>query len=264
VNKVAQERTPVATARLYTGVEPEPRSWMPFVLRRWAKNLFSARLKYPSSFNWDDKGVVPDPGDQGQVQACISYAGCLAASVTFRLKTGKAVSLAPRVMHFCTLGLGQGVGSNSVEFEEKSVASGLPVSADGGTATEASTMASQSQCAGFGSLPRLKVTGVRRFDTEEAVKYELSTAGPVVAYITLFDDFWNAYQPGTTYHAPPHASSSATHAVCLIGYDDARQCWIGVNSRGTSWGAKGRFLLKYGECNLLGKYKPVYSLTIQA
>jgi C1A family cysteine protease len=79
----------------------------------------------------------------------------------------------------------------------------------------------------------------------------------------LFDDFWRRYVGGTVYRAPSGATSDVSHAVCLIGYDDNRQCWIGVNSRGTGWGTNGRFLLQYGQCDVLAQGAAADALVIQ-
>ncbi|MBS0175932.1 MAG: C1 family peptidase [Nitrospira sp.] len=253
----------------FTGVQDEPklqlRQPLQSKLGKWMRNLFrfTFSAKPPSSFNWDDKAVVPPPGDQGQLAACISYAACLAAATSYRLKTGKAISTAPRVMHLCTMGLAPQLGTNSFKFENKAVADGLPYAVDGVMSSQAAVMINQAQCALFTGAGRLKVSAVRRFETADEVKSELSSTGPVIVHMKLFDDFWRSYAPGTIYKAPLGASSNVSHAVCLIGYDDDRQCWIGVNSRGVDWGANGRFLLHYEQCDVMAPGAAAYALSIQ-
>lgn len=253
----------------FTGVRDEPasRRIQPRLTRlsKWMRILFSftSAAKAPSSFNWDDKGVVPVPGDQGTLAACISYAACLAASTSYRLKTGSTLPAAPRVMHICTMGLASDLGTNSYDFGDKAIAQGLPYTTNAAAGSQASSMSDKAQCSLFSSTPRLKVASLRRFDTADEVKVELSSTGPVVAHMKLFDDFWRSYAPGTIYRSPAGATSNVTHAVCLIGYDDSRQCWIGVNSRGPGWGSNGRFLLQYGQCDVMAKGAAAYAVSIQ-
>jgi C1A family cysteine protease len=230
------------------------------------RSLFSfmSAAKAPSGFNWDDKVVVAAPGDQGMLAACISYAACLAASTSYRLKTGKAISVAPRVMHICTMGIAPDMGTNSFDFEDKALAEGLPFTTSASAGSQAATLSDSAQCGLFSATPRLKVEAVRRFETADEVKAELSSTGPVVVHMKLFDDFWRSYAPGAIYRAPAGSASNVTHAVCLIGYDDSRQCWIGVNSRGAGWGANGRFFLRYGECDVMAPGAAAYALRIQA
>jgi C1A family cysteine protease len=252
----------------FTGVLDEPKApseqTMLIAFGKWMRSLYRSAInvKPPSSFTWDDKGVVPPPGDQGQLAACISYAVCLGGAISYRLKTGKSISLAPRVMHLCTMGLAPEMGTNSFDFEDKVLAAGLP-SPSSAAAGQAAAMSSKSECSVFDSVTRLNVSSVRRFQTAEEVKTELSSVGPVVVHMKLFNDFWQHYVGGTVYKAPAGATSNVSHAVCLIGYDDNKQCWIGVNSRGTSWGTNGRFLLQYGQCDVMVQGAAAYALTIQ-
>jgi C1A family cysteine protease len=252
----------------FTGVRDEPaspRARSPLVrLSKWMRSLFSftSTAKAPSSFNWDDRGVVPVPGDQGALAACISYAACFAASTSYQLKTGKALAAAPRVMHLCTMGFDPDMGTNSYDLEDAAVAHGLPFTTSASAGGQASTMTAKAQCGLFSATPRLKVTSVKRFETADEVKAELSSSGPVVVHMKLYDDFWRSYVPGSIYRSPPGATTTKAHAVCLIGYDDGRQCWIGVNSRGPGWGSNGRFLLQYGQCDVMTSGAPAYALSI--
>jgi hypothetical protein len=40
------------------------------------------------------------------------------------------------------------------------------------------------------------------------------------------------------------------HAVEIVGYSDADQCWICKNSWGTRWGENGFFRIGYGQCRI--------------
>lgn len=73
------------------------------------------------------------------------------------------------------------------------------------------------------------------------------TAGPVVAAMAVFEDFFS-YGSGIYRHVS--GNLSGYHAICLVGYDDAQACWIAKNSWGTNWGDRGFFRIRYGECGL--------------
>lgn len=252
--------------RLFTGVLNEPR-YLPkksslLSLKNWLSGLFGVKSKPPSSFNWDTRKVVPTPGDQQETMACVCYANCLAAATICLIRTGKAVSLAPRVMHLCTMGLPLTTGTNSYQLADSAVASGLPYVPDTTDEKRAATLISGAGCSYFDSAPRVKVTGITRFGSADEVKLELSSTGPVVVHMDWYTDFGH-YAPDSIYSAPVGLKPVTEHAVCLIGYDDARKCWIGVNSLGPSWGTNGRFLLKYDECGVMARGAAAYALRIQ-
>jgi C1A family cysteine protease len=69
--------------------------------------------------------------------------------------------------------------------------------------------------------------------------------GPVVAGLQVYADFM-AYRSGVYQHVT--GDFAGWHAVAVVGYDDAEQCWIAKNSWGTGWGEKGFFRIRYGEC----------------
>ncbi len=43
----------------------------------------------------------------------------------------------------------------------------------------------------------------------------------------------------------PQASPIVTHALAIVGWDDAKQSWLVKNSRGTSWGTGGYMWVRY-------------------
>lgn len=253
-------------ARRYTGVEPEPRrpakNWLSGVftlVAKQAKSLFTPALSYPRAFNWDGRASMLVPGAQGKVTACVSYAGCMAAAIRYECQTGKALRFAPRVFHFCTLKLDWNQGTNSYDFGTRAVASGLPYAPSDEMAKESEQLSSKGGCDPFENWPRLQVIELAEFETLEAIKHEISSNGPVVAHIALHDGFLSGYAPGTVYRPPAGSLRIGEHAICLIGYDDDKGYWIGINSSGPRWGTNGRFLLQYGACDLLGRDMPVYA-----
>ena len=111
-----------------------------------------------------------------------------------------------------------------------------------------------SPCAGWES----RTTAIEGWSVTfsvAAMKEALAKGGPIVARLTLYEDF-RSYSGGIYQHT--HGKSSGRHAVTLVGYDDAGGYWIGKNSWGTDWGEDkdgkpnggGWFRISYGEAGI--------------
>jgi C1A family cysteine protease len=75
------------------------------------------------------------------------------------------------------------------------------------------------------------------------MKTILVTQGPLSTYIRMNGSF-----DGDIYRCVD--DSPITHAVVLVGYDDAGGYWIAKNSWGSTWNGDGYFKVGYGECNI--------------
>lgn len=80
-----------------------------------------------------------------------------------------------------------------------------------------------------------------------AIKEHISTHGAVSACFVVYQDFFS-YLTGVYHHVSGGVAGG--HCVSLVGYDDARGCWIAKNSWSTGWGDAGYFLIGYGECGI--------------
>lgn len=67
-----------------------------------------------------------------------------------------------------------------------------------------------------------------------AIKAHIWTRGAVSACLVIYQDFFS-YRTGIYRHVT--GSQAGGHCVSLIGYDDARRCWIGKEQLGPSPGA---------------------------
>lgn len=92
-----------------------------------------------------------------------------------------------------------------------------------------------------------QLTGWRTLGTAASIKSHLATVGPVVACFTVYEDFY--YYASGVYRQVT-GELVGGHCVCIIGYDDARRCWIAKNSWGTWWGEDGFFRIRYGQCGI--------------
>jgi C1A family cysteine protease len=92
-----------------------------------------------------------------------------------------------------------------------------------------------------------KITSWTQFTNPEQMKEWLSSQGALAACFTVYNDFF-AYRSGVYRHVT--GEQAGGHCVCVVGYDDAAQCWICKNSWNTTWGDQGFFRIAYGECGI--------------
>ena len=93
---------------------------------------------------------------------------------------------------------------------------------------------------GYGSI---------RNPDREYLKQMIVNFGPVVAEMTVYDDF-KRYSYGVYEHPGDEPTSDINHQVVIVGYDDSQQCWICKNSWGITWGEEGWFRIAYGDCQI--------------
>ena len=83
-------------------------------------------------------------------------------------------------------------------------------------------------------------------ESATAMKRHLATVGPLAACFTVYEDFAYYYTGGVyRYHEKTSGEYVSGHCVCIVGYDDAKKCWIAKNSWGKGWGEKGYGWLPY-------------------
>ncbi len=107
----------------------------------------------------------------------------------------------------------------------------------------------------------VKIPGWGFITLEEAITDNIKNAvyrHPVSAVYMVYEDFFY-YQGGIYEHI--WGDIIAGHAILIVGWNDAEQCWICKNSWGTEWGETkdftpctpeagdgGYFRIKWGEC----------------
>lgn len=96
-----------------------------------------------------------------------------------------------------------------------------------------------------------RYSGFTRKTSVSAMKTYLSTVGPMVACFTVYEDFYYFYTGGIyRYRAKTAGDMVGGHCIAIVGYDDAKKCWIAKNSWGTDWGESGYFRIGYGSAGI--------------
>ena len=92
-----------------------------------------------------------------------------------------------------------------------------------------------------------KISVYQRITTLNDMKSCLASGNPFVFGFTVYTSFESAAVAKTGIVPMPAKSEKVLggHAVCAVGYDDAKQWFIVRNSWGTSWGDKGYFYIPY-------------------
>lgn len=70
--------------------------------------------------------------------------------------------------------------------------------------------------------------------------------GPVSVGMDVYDDFFS-YTGGVYEHVT--GALAGGHAIIIVGWEDANECWIVKNSWG-NWGEGGYFRIKWRDCNI--------------
>jgi hypothetical protein len=221
-------------------------------------DLEAAVEPVPSHIDWSQQGFVSQARDQADSGSCVSHAACAAAEARRLVANLAPVTLAPRSLHLCLIGLDFQQAASRARLLETVQTKGLPV--DSGSD---SLMFERAHCPADGQIARLPLTQFFDFPDSISAKRELASNGPIVAHMMAHEDFFRQYV-GTfdVYRADPLSSSLGKHAVCIVGYDNFSACWIGLNSLGQQWGNQGLFRIAYDDAAsaLLTGAHPAYSL----
>jgi C1A family cysteine protease len=94
---------------------------------------------------------------------------------------------------------------------------------------------------------KVQITGWTNISDVQQMKSWIANKGPIVACMEIFQDIYS-YSTGV-YHQVSE-QSMGWHCMCIVGYDDEKQCWIAKNCWGPGWGEGGFINFGYGECNI--------------
>jgi len=216
----------------------------------------SNQISLPTTFTWlnkDNNNWLTSIKDQGQFGTCVSFASIGALETQLRIKNNRSsLTLDYSELHLFSMG---GDFQNGWSYWKPDGSGSLQRLKDFGTVNE-------NECT-YSNVPNhitticqnavKKRTWSHYYYYDGNVSNEINLIkqnilnGPILVYMKVYVDFYY-YKTGVYQHV--FGDPSGYHAILLIGYDDAKQCYIARNSWSTGWGENGYFNIKYGQCEM--------------
>lgn len=195
--------------------------------------------------NHDKRHWLTEVKDQGLCGSCVAFAVCAMLETRVRIQRRDPtyqIDLSEADLFFC--------GQNNPNSCEDGWAPNAALSRcrETGVGFESDFPYKDEQQSCVQVPTRLPVLAYSQLKTVVDVKSAIAFRGPVIAGMTVYEDF-GFYGQGV--YRPTSPVSVGLHAVCIVGYDDGKGCWIIKNSWGAGFGEKGFARIGYGTCGIL-------------
>ncbi len=199
----------------------------------------------PPAVDWRNKSGnwVTGIKDQNSCGSCVSFGTVSTIESRMRIAQNNAnlaIDLSEAHLFYCGCGNCCGTGWNFVPALDFCKNTGV------GLETSFPYTPGNQPCRA-GVTPYVKITSYAAVLAVADRKNVLSTKGPMVAGMAVYQDFFS-YRSGVYRHAT--GNLAGYHCVSVIGYDDTQSCWICKNSWGAGWGDQGFFRIGYGEAGI--------------
>ena len=216
----------------------------------------AAPVPLPAAIDWrkvGGKSYVSPARDQGGCGSCVAFATTAAVESHQRIETNQpadAIDLAEASLFF--------VANRQCNAGDPNYGWWVPNSLDSlvteGTCFEDNYPyrdVNQTAQIPNGTIRTLKIRGYDSTTSAAQMKRWLVDTGPLVTDFTVYNDFFSFFNSGTGVYTHVTGAVAGGHAVCVIGYDDARKAWICKNSWGTNAAhPDGCFLIAYGQVGI--------------
>lgn len=177
--------------------------------------------------------------NQGSCGSCYSF-GASASYEGFKLKSGQTFDLSEQDFMMTAKAIGPHGGCSGWYLDTS-----MNLLKDRGVANESACpyKASESACPTSATKVH-RISSWARTSDLNTIKSALANYGPVYTGFAVYADFMS-YSGGIYKYTS--GSLRGYHAVAIVGYDDATQCFKVKNSWGTGWGEGGYFRIHYSQ-----------------
>lgn len=211
---------------------------------------------YPPSHDWRSAAggnFITDIRDQNPCGSCVAFGTSAVVEGTLRVEQndpGLASDLSEAYLFYC-VARSQGRRCSGRDRGGWWPAAALDALQTDGVPDEACYpyVGQDQNCTALCQDWRSRATKIaswHEITSHDEMKLWLSSHGPLVGTMTVYEDFARYYTSGIYRYVSGDLGGG--HCVAIVGYSEADQFWIGKNSWGTGWGESGFFRIAYGEC----------------
>jgi C1A family cysteine protease len=196
----------------------------------------------------DNRQFCAPIADQGQLGSCTAFSMVKGLREYLQRKEGQAQTpLSPLFFYYQERAADGTIGSDS----GSTLTEGMSVLQHIGTSPESDDPYNIAQfkvkpsAQAYSDAGAWKVKTTTQLASLDDVKTALASGHAVSFGFTVYASFRNIKADGLMPTPKRGESVLGGHAVCAVGYDDAKQVLIVRNSWGTSWGDQGYFYMPY-------------------
>ena len=211
----------------------------------------------PDRVDLRESGRLPTPGAQGGQGSCSAWA-CGYGLKSYQeavegnyTPTGNTQAFSPAFLYYFT-NASAGDPQQCINAGVVTIKVVMDMLKTRGVCTLATMPYNDQVCAtappeaALTEAKRYLIRDYSRLDSLQGVKQQLSQGNPVIIGILVGSNFEQAAGPfWTTDQYNADTTSGGGHAFLIVGYDDAQQALIVMNSWGTGWGNAGFWQIAY-------------------